>query len=131
MESIDLSTRQATMASSSSHDSTKVLEQSRVSPSPASITQHPASLPLTFFDILWLYTSPVERLFLYPFHQNTVVFTNPTCPTSSPRSPSPSTTSTLSQANFDDRQIGRSVRATLRRGRLGVAHRSRDRSRLP
>ncbi|KAJ6850952.1 putative coumaroyl-CoA:anthocyanidin 3-O-glucoside-6''-O-coumaroyltransferase 2 [Iris pallida] len=62
-------------SSSSSHDSMKVLEQCRVSPSPASITQHPASLPLTFFDILWLYTSPVERLFLYAFPHSTVVFT--------------------------------------------------------
>ncbi|KAJ6792437.1 putative coumaroyl-CoA:anthocyanidin 3-O-glucoside-6''-O-coumaroyltransferase 2 [Iris pallida] len=62
-------------SSSSSHDSMKVLEQSRVSPSPASVAPQPASLPLTFFDILWLYTSPVERLFLYPFPHSTVVFT--------------------------------------------------------
>ncbi|KAJ6792410.1 putative coumaroyl-CoA:anthocyanidin 3-O-glucoside-6''-O-coumaroyltransferase 2 [Iris pallida] len=62
------------MASSSSDDSMRVLQQCRVAPSPASITQ-PASLPLTFFDITWLYSSPVEWLFLYPFPHSTVVFT--------------------------------------------------------
>ncbi|KAJ6850953.1 putative coumaroyl-CoA:anthocyanidin 3-O-glucoside-6''-O-coumaroyltransferase 2 [Iris pallida] len=62
-------------SSSSSNDSMRVLEQCRVSPSPASVTPQPASLPLTFFDIVWLYTSLVERLFLYPFPHSTVVFT--------------------------------------------------------
>ncbi|KAJ6850896.1 putative coumaroyl-CoA:anthocyanidin 3-O-glucoside-6''-O-coumaroyltransferase 2 [Iris pallida] len=62
------------MASSSSNDSMRVLEQCRISPSPASITQ-PPSLPLTFFDITWIYSSPVEWLFLYPFPHSTVIFT--------------------------------------------------------
>ncbi|KAJ6820158.1 uncharacterized protein M6B38_399625 [Iris pallida] len=56
-------------------DSMRVLKQCRVSPSPASVTQQPASLPLTFFDILWLCNSSVERLFLYPIPHSTVVFT--------------------------------------------------------
>ncbi|XP_008797924.3 malonyl-coenzyme A:anthocyanin 3-O-glucoside-6''-O-malonyltransferase-like [Phoenix dactylifera] len=43
----------------------RVLENSRVSPPPGSVA--PASLPLTFFDVIWLVQHPVERLFFYDF----------------------------------------------------------------
>ncbi|KAJ6845028.1 anthocyanin 5-aromatic acyltransferase [Iris pallida] len=56
-------------------DLTRVLEQCRISPAPApaSVAQ-PFSLPLTFFDILWLRSGPVKTLFLYPFPHTTATF---------------------------------------------------------
>ncbi|XP_038875303.1 malonyl-CoA:anthocyanidin 5-O-glucoside-6''-O-malonyltransferase-like [Benincasa hispida] len=45
------------------HGSIKVLEICTISPPPGSAV--PASLPLTFFDILWFRFPPVERLFFY------------------------------------------------------------------
>ncbi|XP_058092123.1 phenolic glucoside malonyltransferase 2-like [Magnolia sinica] len=46
----------------------KLLEVSRVSPPPSSITD--ASLPITLFDVVWLQLPPVQRLFFYQFPQN-------------------------------------------------------------
>lgn len=43
----------------------KVLEQSHVSPPPASVPA--TSLPLTFFDIVWLPSCHMQRLFFYEF----------------------------------------------------------------
>lgn len=45
------------------HGSIKVLEVCTVAPPPGSAV--PASLPLTFFDILWFRFPPVKRLFFY------------------------------------------------------------------
>lgn len=42
----------------------RVLDRIRVSPPPADSEQEPA-LPLTFFDVAWLFTGPVERLFFF------------------------------------------------------------------
>ncbi|XP_020095098.1 malonyl-coenzyme A:anthocyanin 3-O-glucoside-6''-O-malonyltransferase-like, partial [Ananas comosus] len=47
-----------------------ILETSQISPSAAAAAAPPPptnSLPLTFFDIFWLYSPPVERLFFYEF----------------------------------------------------------------
>ncbi|WOL07064.1 malonyl-coenzyme A:anthocyanin 3-O-glucoside-6''-O-malonyltransferase-like [Canna indica] len=41
----------------------RVLETCQVSPPPGSVAE--ASLPLTFLEIYWLYTPPVQRLFFY------------------------------------------------------------------
>lgn len=41
----------------------KVLETHRVSPPPSSVPD--TVLPLTFYDVLWLFMGPVERLFFY------------------------------------------------------------------
>ncbi|KAJ9550582.1 hypothetical protein OSB04_014627 [Centaurea solstitialis] len=41
----------------------KILEESHVSPPPATV--HDGVLPLTFFDIIWLSFSPVHHLFFY------------------------------------------------------------------
>ncbi|CAA6655489.1 unnamed protein product [Spirodela intermedia] len=41
----------------------KVLEQCRISPAPGSVA--PDSLPLTFFDCIFLFCSPVQRIFFY------------------------------------------------------------------
>ncbi|KAG6535123.1 phenolic glucoside malonyltransferase 1-like [Zingiber officinale] len=42
-----------------------VLESSEVAPPPGSVLE--SSLPLTIFDIVFLYSVPVQRLFFYPF----------------------------------------------------------------
>ncbi|XVE84473.1 hypothetical protein DITRI_Ditri17bG0016300 [Diplodiscus trichospermus] len=56
-----------------SDHSLKVLEESYVFPSPGSV---PAifSLPLTFFDIHWLGSSPMQRLFFYDFPYPSLYF---------------------------------------------------------
>ncbi|KAL4652377.1 hypothetical protein ACB092_01G229000 [Castanea dentata] len=49
-----------------SNNSVKILEVCRVTPLPSSlVSATPSSLPLTFFDILWLRFPPVERVFFY------------------------------------------------------------------
>ncbi|KAG1354911.1 phenolic glucoside malonyltransferase 1 [Cocos nucifera] len=51
----------------------RVLENSRVSPPPGSVA--PASVPLSFFDVIWLiHYQPVERLFFYDFPHPTAHF---------------------------------------------------------
>nr|XP_010918830.1 anthocyanin 5-aromatic acyltransferase-like [Elaeis guineensis] len=51
----------------------RVLENSRVSPPPGSVAT--ASIPLTFFDVIWLmHYQPVERLFFYDFPHPTAHF---------------------------------------------------------
>ncbi|XP_072967135.1 anthocyanin 5-aromatic acyltransferase-like [Typha angustifolia] len=45
--------------------SIRVLDQIQVSPPPNSVPD--STLPFTFFDVVWLHTGPVERLFFYPF----------------------------------------------------------------
>ncbi|KAJ8509937.1 hypothetical protein OPV22_000371 [Ensete ventricosum] len=52
--------------------SVTVLDRFQVSPPPGSVPN--ASLPLTFFDVVWLPTGPVERLFFYPFPHPTSYF---------------------------------------------------------
>ncbi|XP_072987264.1 anthocyanin 5-aromatic acyltransferase-like [Typha latifolia] len=57
------------MFSSSSRPSVRILETSRISPPQGSVP--PTSLPLTFFDVMWLSSPPTERLFFYPFPYST------------------------------------------------------------
>ncbi|XP_048327466.2 phenolic glucoside malonyltransferase 1-like [Ziziphus jujuba] len=53
----------------------KVLEVCRVAPPPdLPNLASPSSLPLTFFDILWLRFPPVERLFFYEFSSSNTPF---------------------------------------------------------
>ncbi|KAJ3678617.1 hypothetical protein LUZ60_002420 [Juncus effusus] len=54
------------------NSSLKIIETSRVSPPAGSVSA--TSLPLTFFDVLWLYLAPVERLFFFPFPHSTTEF---------------------------------------------------------
>ncbi|WOL07412.1 phenolic glucoside malonyltransferase 2-like [Canna indica] len=54
----------------------KVIVQSQVSPQPASVDE--ASLPLSFFDLIWLHADPVERIFLFPFPHSTSHFISAT-----------------------------------------------------
>ncbi|CAO2161704.1 unnamed protein product [Urochloa humidicola] len=51
------------MAPPPSPSSVRVLERIPVSPSPP--PPESAQLPLTFFDVAWLFTGPVERLFFF------------------------------------------------------------------
>ncbi|KAF5199647.1 Anthocyanidin 3-O-glucoside 6''-O-acyltransferase, partial [Thalictrum thalictroides] len=44
-----------------------VLEECQISP-PSDSVPAPSSLPLTFFDIMFLTTLPVHRLFFYKYH---------------------------------------------------------------
>nr|CAD1835996.1 unnamed protein product [Ananas comosus var. bracteatus] len=43
----------------------KVLEQCRVFPTPPPSASRPSSLPLTFFDLVFVNFHPVQRLFFY------------------------------------------------------------------
>ncbi|XP_078174608.1 coumaroyl-CoA:anthocyanidin 3-O-glucoside-6''-O-coumaroyltransferase 1-like [Carex rostrata] len=57
----------------------KMIETSHVSPPAGSVPE--TSIPLTFFDVLWLHFSPVERLFFYSFQHSTSHFTSSCLPT--------------------------------------------------
>ncbi|XP_072987262.1 anthocyanidin 3-O-glucoside 6''-O-acyltransferase-like [Typha latifolia] len=57
----------------------RILEISQISPPQGSIP--PTSLPLTFFDVIWLYSPPVERLFFYSFPYPTSHFIDSFLPT--------------------------------------------------
>lgn len=48
------------------HSALKILEVKRVAPFPAD-SAAPKSLPLTFFDLLWVRMLPVQRLFFYDY----------------------------------------------------------------
>ena len=57
--------------------SVKVLEFCSLAPPQKTTTTNPTtptSLPLTFFDLLWLRSPPVERLFFYEFPNQTISF---------------------------------------------------------
>ncbi|KAH0462970.1 hypothetical protein IEQ34_007552 [Dendrobium chrysotoxum] len=54
--------------------SVNILHQSLISPSPLSSGEVWPSLPLTFFDLIWINYSPVERLFFYQFPYSTSHF---------------------------------------------------------
>jgi hypothetical protein len=54
---------------------TKIIETLNVSPSSKEQLPSQTSLPLTFFDILWLRLPPVQRIFFYEFpHQPSLFF---------------------------------------------------------
>ncbi|XP_045814020.1 phenolic glucoside malonyltransferase 1-like [Trifolium pratense] len=57
-------------------ESFKVIEVCNIEPfhEPTKPSQSPTSLPLTFFDLLWLRFPPVERLFFYEFTNSTNIF---------------------------------------------------------
>ncbi|WJX65749.1 hypothetical protein P8452_50375 [Trifolium repens] len=57
-------------------ESFKVIEVCNIEPyhEPTKPSQSPTSLPLTFFDLLWLRFPPVERLFFYEFTNSTTFF---------------------------------------------------------
>lgn len=57
----------------------KVLEHCKVSP-PKNTTPTTSSLPLTFFDLPWLFFSPSQPLFFYEFPHTTYDFTNTIVP---------------------------------------------------
>ncbi|KAG6518332.1 phenolic glucoside malonyltransferase 2-like [Zingiber officinale] len=56
----------------------RVLESSTVAPPPGSVPE--SSLPHTFFDIGWLYSGPVQRVFFYPFPHPTSYFLDSVLP---------------------------------------------------
>lgn len=55
-----------------------VVERSTVSPPPRSVP--PVSLPLTFFDLPWLFFSPTQPLFFFDFAASTAHFTQAILP---------------------------------------------------
>ncbi|KAK2370364.1 coumaroyl-CoA:anthocyanidin 3-O-glucoside-6''-O-coumaroyltransferase [Trifolium repens] len=57
----------------------KVIEQSQISPPPNSVPS-PTILPLTFFDIPWVYCHPIQRIFFYHFPHPTNHFLQTTLP---------------------------------------------------
>ncbi|KAM0945068.1 putative anthocyanin 6''-O-malonyltransferase [Dioscorea sansibarensis] len=67
------------MASSSTQKTLKVLKKCHVSPPSGSVPS--TTIPLTFFDILWLFSGPVQRLFFYTFPHSTSHFINHHLPT--------------------------------------------------
>ncbi|KAJ3688848.1 hypothetical protein LUZ61_018012 [Rhynchospora tenuis] len=56
----------------------KIIETTHVSPPAGSVPE--TSIPLTFFDMLWLTFTPIERLFFYPFPLSTSHFTTSCLP---------------------------------------------------
>ncbi|EEF49158.1 malonyl-coenzyme A:anthocyanin 3-O-glucoside-6''-O-malonyltransferase [Ricinus communis] len=56
----------------------KVLEHSKISPSPNSSPS--TTLPLTFFDLPWLFFSPCQPLFFYAYPHSTSHFLSSTLP---------------------------------------------------
>ncbi|KAM3712679.1 hypothetical protein ACB098_01G201200 [Castanea mollissima] len=64
-----------------SNNSVNILEVCRVNPLPSSLASvTPSSLPLTFFDILWLRFPPVERVFFYETPPTKETFLNSIVP---------------------------------------------------
>ncbi|XP_068639037.1 anthocyanin 5-aromatic acyltransferase-like [Aristolochia californica] len=53
-------------------ETVNVVEQRRVSPPPGSVP--PARLTLTYFDVLWLQSPPVQQIFFYDFSGSTQDF---------------------------------------------------------
>ncbi|KAK8521204.1 hypothetical protein V6N13_077319 [Hibiscus sabdariffa] len=66
------------MASHPSSSTVKILEHGQVSPPPGSLPN--ASLPLSFFDCLWLFANPLQRLFFYHLPFSTLHFTQSILP---------------------------------------------------
>ena len=62
----------------SSDEMVNVLEECRVSPPPNAVGEK--SLPLTFFDLLWLHFHLVQSLFFYKFPQSKTHFIETTIP---------------------------------------------------
>ncbi|XP_078148548.1 malonyl-coenzyme A:anthocyanin 3-O-glucoside-6''-O-malonyltransferase-like [Carex rostrata] len=60
------------MASNSS-TKTKIIDEFQVSPPTGSVPDS-SSIPLSFFDVAWLFTGPVERLFFFSLPISTVDF---------------------------------------------------------
>lgn len=58
----------------------KIIEIFNVSPSSQEELPSEISLPLTFFDILWLRLPPVQRIFFYEFPHQTSLFFNTLLP---------------------------------------------------
>ncbi|XP_078174621.1 malonyl-coenzyme A:anthocyanin 3-O-glucoside-6''-O-malonyltransferase-like [Carex rostrata] len=54
--------------------SLRIIETTKISPPPGSVPE--TSIPLTFFDVLWLNSTPVQRLFFYPYQGTTLQFTS-------------------------------------------------------
>ena len=55
--------------------SLKIVEVCKVSPPPApAAVAAPSSLPLTFFDLMWLRFHPIQRLFFYELPPNEISF---------------------------------------------------------
>ncbi|KAH7669592.1 Transferase protein [Dioscorea alata] len=67
------------MASSSSPQALKVLNQCSISPPKGSVPE--TSIPLSFLDLLWLQAGAVERLFFYKFSHSTSHFIDHFLPT--------------------------------------------------
>ncbi|KAK2650955.1 hypothetical protein Ddye_018444 [Dipteronia dyeriana] len=51
----------------------KVIDQSKVAPPPGSVST--TTVPLTFFDMAWLFCCPLQRIFFYEFSCPTLHFT--------------------------------------------------------
>ncbi|KAF3330287.1 malonyl-coenzyme A:anthocyanin 3-O-glucoside-6''-O-malonyltransferase-like protein [Carex littledalei] len=60
--------------------SIKVLDKIDVSPPANSSLNFNPVVPLTFFDIAWLHTGPVDRLFFFSYHESTSHFLSVSLP---------------------------------------------------
>ncbi|TXG55266.1 hypothetical protein EZV62_020522 [Acer yangbiense] len=56
----------------------KVIDQSQVAPPPGSVST--TTVPLTFFDMIWLFCCPMQRIFFYEFSYPTLHFTQTVIP---------------------------------------------------
>ncbi|TXG55270.1 hypothetical protein EZV62_020526 [Acer yangbiense] len=56
----------------------KVVDQSKVAPPPGSVST--TTVPLTFFDMAWLFCCPVQRIYFYEFSCPTLHFTQTILP---------------------------------------------------
>ncbi|KAJ3688851.1 hypothetical protein LUZ61_018015 [Rhynchospora tenuis] len=58
--------------------SLKIIETTQISPPAGSVLE--TSIQLTFFDVFWLNSTPVERLFFYPYKDSSTHFTSSCLP---------------------------------------------------
>lgn len=54
--------------------SLRIIETTKISPPVGTVPE--TSIPFTFFDVLWLNSTPVQRLFFYPYQGTTLQFTS-------------------------------------------------------
>ncbi|MED6162818.1 hypothetical protein PIB30_074075 [Stylosanthes scabra] len=70
----------ASQTKNNNHEQVKIIEECKVSPPQGSLPSTTTILPLTFFDIAWFLSHPINRIFFYDFPYSTNHFLQSTLP---------------------------------------------------